>query len=125
LLDAERRLQWVDGLESSEPVEPGETSVGSRFRETLAQAGVRATVETRVDTLVPPREIALVVTTRGLMIRTHTVLDERDGRTRIASTLETSGGGMTGRMLGSVVARQAQGSLERSLERLKRLVETS
>ena len=53
------------------------------------------------------------------------MLEERDGRTRVASTLQTSGGGMTGRMLGSVVARQAQGSLERSLQRLKQLVETS
>lgn len=124
LLDVERRLRWVDGLEASVPIDAGEVRVGSRFRETLAQAGVRTTVETRVDTLEPPSRIALVVTTRGLTVRTHTTLEERDGRTRVASTLETSGGGMAGRMLGAVVARQAQGSLERSLAELKLLVES-
>ena len=46
-------------------------------------------------------------------------------RRRECAWLETSGGGMTGRMLGTVVARQAQGSLESSLAKLKQLVETT
>ena len=114
----------MDGLEASEALVPGDVRVGSRFRETLAQSGLRTTVETTVDALDPPREIALLVSTRGLKIRTHTRLAERDGRTRVDATLETSSSGMAARMLGQVVARQAQGSLDRSLDSLKRLVES-
>lgn len=123
LLDRERRLRWVDGLEASESLDAGDPAVGSRFRETLSQHGLNATVETTIAELDPPRRITLVVDARGLHARTETTLAEAGGRTRVVSALDATARGMAGRLVAGVVARQAQGSLERSLARLKALVE--
>lgn len=124
LLERERRLRWVDGLEASEALDAGEPAVGSRFRETLSQRGTSATVETTVAELDPPRRITLAVDARGLTARTETTLAETSGGTRVTSALDTTARGMAGRLVAAVVARQAQGSLERSLQTLKRLVES-
>lgn len=124
LLERERRLQWVEGLEASEPLDGDETRPGSRFRETIAQHGLRTTVETRVEALEPLRRLVLAVDGRGFDVRTETRLEERDGRTLVVSAIETKVGGLKGRMVGGVVARQAQGSLERSLAKLKHQVES-
>jgi uncharacterized protein YndB with AHSA1/START domain len=123
LLDVDKRLQWVDGLVSSEPLDGPEPRTGSRYREVLSQYGVRTTVETTIQRLEPPRDLSLRVRTRGLDATTHTRLEERDGATHVVSSLETRASGLAGRVVGSVAARGAQGSLERSLATLKRLVE--
>lgn len=123
LVEADARLRWVEGLVSSQPLDGGETRVGSRFRERIEQHGLSTTVETTVDELDPPRGLALRVDGRGFTARTETRLDEQDGRTTVTSEIETKVGGLAGKVVGGVVARQAQGSLERSLEALKRLVE--
>jgi carbon monoxide dehydrogenase subunit G len=123
LLDVEKRLQWVDGLVSSEPLDGERPRHGNRYREVLEQHGLRTPVETTIHVLDPPRELSLRVRAHGLAATTHTRLEEADGRTRVTSSLETDATGLAGRMIGIVVARQAQGSLERSLARLKQLVE--
>jgi carbon monoxide dehydrogenase subunit G len=125
LLERERRLQWVEGLESSESLDGPEPRAGSRYRETIAQHGLRTTVETRIAELDPPRRLTLAVAGRRFEVRTETRLEERDGRTRVASTIDTKVRGLGGRVAGAVVSSQAQGSLERSLQALKRLVETN
>lgn len=124
LLDVERRLRWVEGLTSSEALDPGEPRVGSRFRESVSQHGLSTTVETTIDELQPPRSLALRVQGRGFKARTTTRLDDQGDRTLVVSALETKVGGLAGRVVGGVVSRQAQGSLERSLQRLKELVES-
>ena len=124
LVEADARLRWVDGLASSEPLDGSAIRVGSRFRERLEQHGLSTTVETTVDELDAPRSLALRVAGKGFTARTETRLDERDGRTTVTSAIETKPrGGLAGKVVGAVVTRQAQGSLERSLEALKRLVE--
>ena len=125
LLDVDKHLRWVEGLTSSEPLEPGEPRLGSRFREGIAQHGLSTTVETTIDELDPPRSLALQVAGRGFKARTTTRLEEQDGHTRVVSILETKVAGLAGRVVGGVVSRQAQGSLERSLQKLKQLVENS
>lgn len=125
LLDVDKRLRWVEGLTSSEPLDAGAARAGSRFRERISQHGVSIDAETTIDELDPPRALALRVKGRGFTARTSTRLEEQDGRTRVTSVLETKVGGLTGRVVGGVVGRQAQGSLERSLGTLKRLVESS
>lgn len=124
LLDVEKRLRWVDGLVSSEPLDGPEPEAGSRYREVLSQHGVRTSVETTIERLEPPRELALRVRARGLDATTRTRLEELDSATRVIASLETRGSGLAGRLVGGVVARQAQGSLERSLARLKQLLES-
>lgn len=124
LVDRDARLRWVEGLTSSEPLDGSETRLGSRFRERIEQHGLATTVETTVDELDPPRGLALRVTGKGFSARTRTNLEERDGRTTVRSEIETTVSGLAGRVVGGMVARQAQGSLERSLQALKRLVET-
>jgi carbon monoxide dehydrogenase subunit G len=124
LLEREKRLQWVEGLESSESLDGQEPRAGSRFRETIGQHGLRTTVETRIDQLEPPHRLTLAVAGRSFGVRTETRLEERHGRTRVVSTIDTNVRGIAGRMAGGVITRQAQGSLERSLQTLKRLVET-
>jgi carbon monoxide dehydrogenase subunit G len=125
LLERDKRLQWVEGLESSDPLDGPEPRAGSRFRETIAQHGLRTTVETRIAEIDPPRRLTLAVDGRRFEVRTETRLEERDGRTRVVSSIDTKVRGLGGRVAGAVVSSQAQGSLERSLATLKRLVETN
>jgi carbon monoxide dehydrogenase subunit G len=123
LLETDRRLRWVEGLAASEPLEAGEPRVGSRFRESIAQHGFSASVETTIDELDPPRSVSLRVDGRGFDARTTTRLERQGGGTRVVAALETKVGGLAGRVVGGVIAKQAQGSLDRSLAKLKQLVE--
>ncbi len=124
LVDADKRVRWVDGLEASEQLDPGEPGVGTRFRETMAVPGYRLTVEVTIERLEPAREVAIHTTGRGFEARAVNRTEERDGGTRLTATLETDVKGLAGRVVGGIVGRQAQRSLEQSLATLKRLLET-
>ena len=124
LVDAEKRVQWVDGLEASDQLDAGEPRVGTRFRETLSVPGQRLSVDVTIERLEPPRGVAIRTTGRGFEGRAVNTVAERDGGSRVTATLETSLKGFAARLLGGVVGRQTQRSLEQSLENLKRLLET-
>ena len=117
LLDTEKRLQWVSGLVSSAPLGDG------RFRETMEQAGRRVDVTSSVVALEEPLRLEVRSEGRGVSARLEHRLDPSGEGTRLTSSLELKLGGLL-RLAGGVAAVQAQRSLERSLARLKELLES-
>jgi carbon monoxide dehydrogenase subunit G len=118
LLDPEKRLQWVSGLVSSEPLGDGV------FRETMEQAGRRVDVTSSVVALEPPRRLEVRSEGRGVTAHLEHRLDPSDTGTHLTSSLDLQLGGLL-RLAGGVAGAQAQRSLERSLMQLKQLLEPS
>lgn len=118
LLDHEKRLQWVDGLVSSTPLGDG------RFRETMEQAGRRVDVTSTVVELEEPHRLEVSSAGRSVTAHLEHRLEPSGDGTRLTSLLDLKLGGLL-RFAGGVAAAQAQRSLERSLARLKELLETS
>ncbi len=116
LVDPEKRLQWVSGLRSSEPID------GTSYREVMEEHGQRFEGTARVLRQDPPHELDVEMTGRSFTARAESRLTERNGRTRLTSSFDLKLGGLA-RFAGAIVGRQAQRSLERSLARLKELLE--
>ena len=118
LLDPEKRLRWVSGLVSSQPLGDG------RFRETIEQAGRRVDVTSSVVALEEPHRLEVRSKGRGVTARIAHRLEPTGDGTRVSSSLELELGGLL-RLAGGLAAGQAQRSLERSLARLKELLEAA
>ena len=118
LVEPEKRLEWVQGLESSEPAGDG------RYREVFADHGLRTHVEVEVRKLEPPSAVDIhIVCAKQFEAEGRTRVTRTDEGSRVESTLETSYKSFLARAAAPVVTRHAQQSLERSLQRLKELVE--
>ena len=116
LLDPEKRLRWVTGLRSSEPV--GESS----FREVVQEYGQRVEATARVVRHEPPHALDVAMTGRGFEAHAEHRLSEEGGRTRLTSSFDVRLSGL-GRFAGGIVGRQMQRSVEQSLARLKEILE--
>jgi carbon monoxide dehydrogenase subunit G len=119
IVEPDLRLRWVDGLEESEPAGEG------RYREVFLQAGLRAEVQVEVRKLDPPREVRIHVQSKHFGADATTSLSATGGGTRVDSLIEAHYKGLMARAAGPMIQRQAQASLERSLQTLKRLVESA
>ena len=117
LLEPEKRLRWVTGLRSSEPLD--ETS----YREVVQEYGQRLEAVATVVRHEPPRALDVAMKGRGFEARAEHRLSEHDGRTRLTSSFDVKLGGL-GRFAGGIVGRQLQRSVEQSLARLKETLET-
>jgi carbon monoxide dehydrogenase subunit G len=116
LVRPEERLRWVAGLVESEETAP------SRFREVVADHGVRTevVVETVRD---EPLAVDARMTNRHLEATVRNRLEPTEAGTRLTVTVESEYRGFLARAAGGLVTRHAQSSLERSVQSLKRLVE--
>jgi carbon monoxide dehydrogenase subunit G len=117
LVEPEKRLQWVSGLRSSEPID--ETS----YREVMEESGQRFEGTARVLREDPPHALDVEMKGRAFTVRAESRLKETDGRTQLTSSFDLALAGLA-RFAGGIVSRQAQRSLERSLARLKEVLET-
>jgi carbon monoxide dehydrogenase subunit G len=115
LLEPEKRLQWVSGLVSSEPLG------ADRYREVVEQHGFRLEGTSTVVRNEPPRALDVDMAGRGFTARAESRLEERDGVTRLTSSLDVHLSGIA-RFAGAAVSRGAQRSLEASLARLQTLL---
>ena len=119
LVRPEERVRWVEGLVESEETAPG------RFREVVSDHGMRTevTVETTrdealaVDARMPNRHLEATVSNR--------LEPSADGTaTRLTVIVESRYRGLLARAASGLVTRHAQASLEKSVQRLKELVES-
>ncbi len=118
LVEPEKRLQWVTGLRSSESID--ETS----YREVMEEHGQRFEGTARVLREDPPHALDVEMKGRGFTARAESRLTEENGRTQLTSSFDLTLAGVF-RFAGAIVGRQAQRSLERSLARLKEVLEAS
>ncbi len=116
LVEAGRRLQWVDGLVASEELG------GGRHRETLETAARRVDVTSEIVGSDEPRRLEVRSEGSGVTALIAHRLEERDGTTTVTSSLELKLSGLL-RFAGGLAASQGQRSLEQSLARLKQLLE--
>jgi uncharacterized protein YndB with AHSA1/START domain len=123
LIESEKRMQWVHGLVESAPLDGGELGVGSRFRDVVVDHGQRTTVEAEVERYEPNDGLTARLEAKGFVSRVDYTLQELDGLTRVACTVETEFTMRVARLLAPLVTRHAQGAIERSLSRLKRVLE--
>lgn len=117
LVDSERRLRWVQGLESSSSTGDG------RYREVFADHGMRTEVDVHLRRIEPPEAIELDISSKHFTATARTRATPTTAGTRVESTIETEYKGLMARAAAPVVTRHAQTSLERSLAKLKQLVE--
>ena len=117
LAEPERRLQWVHGLEVSERTEEG------RFREVVGDHGIRTEVDVATTVSDPPARLEARMRGRGLEASVRNRLEPTASGTRLNVTVESEYRGLLARVAAPLVTRHAQSALERSLERLKQLVE--
>ena len=118
LLEPEKRVLWVSGLVSSEPLGEG------GYREVVEQAGLHVVVTATVERADEPHALDVRMRGRGVTARAESRLEERDGITQLTSSLDLRLGGLA-RLAGGVASRQTQRSLEQSLARLKALLEAA
>ena len=123
LVESEKRRQWVHGLVESTPLDDGEPRVGSRFRDVVVDHGQRTTVDAEVERYEPDDALTARLQARGFVSRVSYELQEVDGRTRVACTLETEFTVRVARLVGPLVTRHAQKALDTSLQKLKRVLE--
>jgi uncharacterized protein YndB with AHSA1/START domain len=123
LVEAERRREWVHGLVESTPLDDGGPRVGSRFRDVVVDHGQRMTVDAEVEHYEPNTALTARLRARGFVSRLSYRLQELDGRTRVACTLETEFTMRVARLAGPLVTRQAQKALDASFRNLKRVLE--
>lgn len=117
LLDPEHRLRWVEGLVESEEAGPG------RFHEVVEQHGIRARMEVETARSEPPRLVEAHMTGRGVEATVRNRLEPTPPGTRLTVTVETAYHGLAARLAAPLVSRHADAALERSLSRLRELVE--
>lgn len=116
LVEPDRRLRWVEGLRASTPVGDG------TYRETMEAGGRRVEVTSTIARLDPPHAVDVDMNGAGISARAESRVADDGGRSRVSSSLDLQLGGLL-RFASGVAGRQAQASLERSLLRLKELVE--
>ncbi len=113
----------MGALTSSEQVDAGEVALGTRFRDVFEDSGQRIELDAEVVEFEPSRRVAIRLRSRHFESTVRQELAEYDGRTRVATQIETEYKSRLARTMGRVVTRRAQRRLDEDLRRLKALVE--
>ncbi len=116
--------EWVGGLIEFRPLDPG-PALGARGVQVVEVGRRNWELESEITRYQPPRILEARLTHRGFESTAAYELEERDGRTHVHATLDTSYKLGANRLLGGLVTRHAQKKLEADLERLKRAAESA
>jgi uncharacterized protein YndB with AHSA1/START domain len=123
LVASERRMRWMGALKESKQVTDGQPAVGTRFEDVFEEAGQRFEVEAEIVELRPPELIKLELKGSAFESVVAQMLEERDGKTLVKTTIDTEYHSALARLMSGVVTGHAQKQLEEDLERLKSLLE--
>jgi hypothetical protein len=114
--------RWIGGLLEFEPLDPG-PALGSRSRQALRIKGQTFRFESVITAFDPPTGLDVHVEHRGFDSTSRYRLEEHEGHTHLAATIETTYKLFANRLLGGLVTRESQKKLVDDLERLKELLE--
>ncbi len=110
-------------LRESEQLTEGAPGHGTRFRDVFEERGQRVEIEAEVVEYEPNERLSTRLRSKLFRATASQQLEERDGRTRVTTVIETQYTGTLARLMSGVITRHAQHQLEADLERLKELVE--
>jgi hypothetical protein len=113
----------MGALVESEALGGEPPAVGSRYRDVFEDHGQRLEVQAELVTFEPPRRLVTRIVSRGFESTSAQELEEREGGTRLATTIETTYTSRAARIFAPLVTRHAQKRLEADLAALKELVE--
>ena len=123
LVSSDRRLRWMGALKESEQVTGGAPGLGTRFRDVFEDHGQRVEIDAEIVEWRLGERLALRLTASPFESTVTQILSEENGRTRVATTIETEYKSALARLMAGVVTGHAQKQLEADLERLKGLLE--
>lgn len=124
LVEADKRVRWVEKLVASSPLEEGEAGVGSTWREVFHDRGQRFEVESELAAYEPYEAVDVRMTSKGFTATVSSRLAEHDGRTTVTTAIESDYAMLVAKLFAPIVTRHAQRQLEADLATLKRLVES-
>ena len=106
LVEPEKRLRWVTGLRSSEPID------GTSYREVIEEHGQRFEGTARVLREEPPHALDVEMKGRGFTARAESRLTEENGRTQLTSSFDLTLAGVFAlrRRVSSAARRSARSS---------------
>jgi uncharacterized protein YndB with AHSA1/START domain len=116
--------EWVGGLIEFRPLDPG-PALGARGVQVVEVGRRNWELESEITRYQPPRILEARLTHRGFESTAAYELEERDGRTHVRATLDTTYRLGADRLLGGLMTRQAQRKLRADLERLKHAAESA
>ena len=123
LAAAEKRLRWMGALVESEQLGEGGPGLGTRFRDVFEDHGQRVELDAEIVEWEPSARLAIRLRSRLFEATVRQRLEERDGRTRLTTVIETDYQSLAARLVAGAITRHAQRRLETDLERLKAIVE--
>jgi uncharacterized protein YndB with AHSA1/START domain len=119
LLEEDKVPQWTSDLQSYS-VE-GSLGEGATVRQTLDVAG-GLKLAMRIERYDPPRGAETRFETNGVKVTSEYILEPSGAGSRLTQTLEAKAGGLTGRMLITVVQGRLEQKLTKDLERLREVL---
>ena len=114
--------QWVGGLREFRPIDP-EPAPGARSEQVVELGGRRMHLRSELVRYEPSEVVEAQLTGKGFEVATRYRLEPSGTGTELHAVVETHLHGLTGKLLGGVVEKQAQRKLERDLATLKQLAE--
>ena len=123
LVGCEGRRRWMGVLTECEQVTDGAPGVGTRFRDVFEDHGQRVELDAEIVEWEPSARLAIRLRSRLFEATVRQRLEERDGRTRLTTVIETDYQSLAARLVAGAITRHAQRRLETDLERLKAIVE--
>ncbi len=111
-------------LVDSEQLTEGAPGHGTRFRDVFEDHGQRVEIDAEVVEYEPDERFATRLRSKLFKATASQRLEERDGRTRVTTVIETEYTSTLARLMSGVITRHAQHRLEADLQRLKELVES-
>jgi uncharacterized protein YndB with AHSA1/START domain len=123
LVGCDGRRRWMGVLVECEQMTDGAPGRGTRFRDVFEDRGQRIVIDAEVVEYEPNERFATRLRSKAFRATTSQRLEERDGRTRVTTVIETEYTNRMVRLMAGVITRHAQRQLETDLARLKEIVE--
>ena len=114
--------QWTTGLNRYERIGGGAIGRGSKYREELEVSGQRIDGELEIAAYDPPRGAESRTKVRGVDLIFGYALEPDGSGTRLAQSVEATGGGISGKFLIRVIQPHLERKLEADLAALRALL---